>query len=192
MEEVASEYPVQYVKYHRGLVQLRNALLSPRKVPPEVIIIWGETGSGKSYFVQHYPERVDGESVYAGMYSTGGQYWFDGYDGVSDMLFDEFDSSKWNIQFMLRLLDRYPLQVPSKGGFVKLSNAKRIFLVSNIPPYQWYAGVAPAVLAAFHRRVSKTLNFIDQQTWIDVPVATAMQGTYVPPTVVSTPPAQVV
>lgn len=175
LAEVAQEFPVSYIKFHRGIAQLSSVIRPQRSLPPEVIVIWGPTGTGKSRYVHEASP-----SVYTGMYSSSGSYWFDGYDGTSDMLFDEFDSTKWNLQFMLRLLDRYPLQVPTKGGFVRLGNAERIFLVSNIPPHQWYAGVDPEVLKALHRRVSKTLHMPALQTVIDVSPVTAMQGTYVP------------
>ena len=44
--------------------------------------------------------------------------WFDGYDGQDTAIFDDFRASGNRFSYILRLIDRYPMDVPVKGGFV--------------------------------------------------------------------------
>lgn len=48
----------------------------------------------------------------------GGSLWFDGYMGQEVAVFDDFRPWWCRFDYLLRLLDRYPMQVPVKGGFV--------------------------------------------------------------------------
>lgn len=94
----------------------------PRKVPV-VTYIWGQTGSGKTREV--YEREQSSLFVYPG------KGWFDGYENQEAALFDDFRADDGiSIGFLLRLLDRYPLRVPIKGGFVSW-RPKRIYITSN-------------------------------------------------------------
>lgn len=50
--------------------------------------------------------------------SKGAQLWFDGYLGESVAVFDDFRPWWCRFDYLLALLDRYPIRVPVKGGFV--------------------------------------------------------------------------
>lgn len=45
--------------------------------------------------------------------------WFDGYTGQAYVIIDDFRGSSCKFSFLLKLLDRYPLMVPIKGGYVR-------------------------------------------------------------------------
>jgi hypothetical protein len=155
MRAVAEELPTVFVKYHRGLAALRDILQEKRSQPPVVTVMWGPTGCGKSRAVFEASPNV-----YNCMYAPQrGTMWFDGWNGECDLLFDEFDPSLWPIQKMLRIMDRYPMQVPRKGGSITITNGcEHIYLVSNVSPVHWYRDVDQAVRLAFARRVSEWIE----------------------------------
>lgn len=138
---VAALHPTQFVKYHKGLSALQNQWCAPPTVAPvmeyrtdfptEVLVFWGPSGSGKSRrcreidpLLYNVPEPVNG------------CIWFDGYNGEATILLDDFYG--WiKYHTLLQYLDRYPLQVPVKGSFVR-RNWTKVLITSNKPPAEWY------------------------------------------------------
>lgn len=110
---------VAVVKFHRGLTVLRSLTQPTRTQPPKVFWIAGETGTGKTRSVFKSARLLTGGSDDDIWISSGGLRWFDGYDGQSVAIFDDFRAKHvTSFAFLLRLLDRYPVSVEFKGGFV--------------------------------------------------------------------------
>jgi hypothetical protein len=144
MSEVAELHPMVYVRMHRGLQALKSSYdRSKPKIVPEVIVFHGQTGVGKTY-------KVTSESPSCFMVSN--YKWYDGYDGVSDICFDEY-MGQITINNFLRLLDRYPVQVETKGGVV-VFNPPRIYITSHSPPSEWYPD-HPERLPELMRRITR-------------------------------------
>lgn len=62
--------------------------------------------------------------------------WWDGYVGQDTVLLDDFKAwFPWS--YLMQLLDRYPMQVETKGGFVHM-RATRFIITCNVHPAQWY------------------------------------------------------
>lgn len=109
---------VAVVKFAKGLTILRGLLQQPRSEAPFVFWLHGETGVGKtrSAFESARALARGDDDIWI---SSGGLRWFDGYDGQSVAIFDEFRAKHvTSFAFLLRLLDRYPMSVEFKGGFV--------------------------------------------------------------------------
>lgn len=105
------------VKFHKGLIYLRSILLPQRTTAPTVIWLHGDTGVGKTRYALELSEREFGQHNY--WISSGGLRWFDGYDGQPVAIFDDFRTKHVShFSFLLRLLDRYPVQCEIKGGYV--------------------------------------------------------------------------
>lgn len=141
IKEVAADNPETYIKYHKGMEKLRQHLISDRNWATEVHIIWGAPGSGKTRKV--YEENKD-------IYSKPDGQWWDGYDGHEIVLIDDFDGINIPYETMLKICDRYPLQLACKGGFVNFV-AKKIYITSNINPDEWWLN---RVQDAFKRRIT--------------------------------------
>lgn len=112
-------HAVAVVKFSRGLTVVRNLLAPVRdpSKPPFVIWLWGETGTGKTRAAIEYA-RVVGADAWI---SNGGLQWFDGYVGQRVAILDDLRNKHLvgtaGFSFLLRLLDRYPFEVPYKGGY---------------------------------------------------------------------------
>lgn len=119
------------LKYRKGLQWYVCGQLKPRDWKSTVFLFRGPTGTGKT-------KRVWDECKEEGLRPwvwPGGQ-WFDGYTGQQVVLFDDF-CGELGFRLLLRLLDRYPMQVPVKGSHVEWC-PKKIYITSNLSPGEWY------------------------------------------------------
>lgn len=134
MYECAKMFPVEYIKYNKGLEKLQNILQSkelPTFIKMEVIVFWGQSGSGKSKRARELDPNL-----YNVPEPINGTVWFDGYDGEDTILLDDFYG--WlKYHTLLQFLDGYKMMVPVKGGFTQ-KRWKRVIITSNKPPEEWY------------------------------------------------------
>ncbi len=124
------------------------------KMPPCVIWLYGPTGTGKTQFV------CDNEQ-YDETWTSGNELkWFDNYTGQQVALLDDFRGSACKFSWLLRLLDRYPLEVEVKGGFTSWVPL-RIYITSCHSPGECYRGVTDENLDQLYRRLHKVINTAD-------------------------------
>lgn len=126
---VAAENPGLFVHHGRGLQHLLNVTdIRRRTWKTEVFVHWGAPGSGKTH-----DTPIDGYYLRRG---NGGAVWWDGYDGESDVVIDDYYGwLPWGT--ILCLLDNRPMRVDVKGGSLPFC-ARRIYITSNRHPDQWY------------------------------------------------------
>ncbi len=98
---------------------------------PEVHWYWGPTGSGKS--------RRARELCPNAWWSGNSLRWWQGYDGHEDVIIDDFRGDFCTFHELLRILDRYPFLVETKGGSRQLL-AKRIIITCPYEPSGAYRG----------------------------------------------------
>jgi len=131
LRDVAVEHGSSFIKYHRGFSRYLQVTSSRRSEAPKVSLYFGPTGTGKtrkaieeneSYFRKHPDTK-----------------WFDGYTGQKVLLLDDFSgaSSKMSLNYLLQLIDRYPMDVEVKGGYESLQ-ATTIIITTNNHPNLWY------------------------------------------------------
>jgi len=130
IREVSRIYPEQFVKFNKGFRDLRALQILPRNLDkmPEVIVLWGPTGTGKTRdaYTKFWPD----EPHYLWKPSNGN--WWDGYDGEKKIIIDEFRAQMtWSD--ILGLLDRNEYRAPFKGGFVNIV-ADKFVITSPFPP----------------------------------------------------------
>jgi hypothetical protein len=129
-KEIAEKFPSAAIRYGNGIIRLQQHCAIPRTEPPELWCLWGKTGVGKTRRIWEFAE-------YDKIWVHPEGRWFDGYDGHPAVLFDDFDGSWFKITYLLKLIDRYPFNVPVKGAFVNW-NPKVIYFTANHHPKEWY------------------------------------------------------
>lgn len=102
---------------------------------PTVNWYWGKTGTGKTRAaIEEAESHGGGDPLWI---SSDTFKWFDGYDAHDVVLFDDFRSDGVSLPWMLRLLDRYPVRVPIKGGY-RAFKPKVIYITCPRPPQECF------------------------------------------------------
>lgn len=141
-EEEIADYDFElWVRNYRAFREYKLMITPNRDHEVEVIVLQGPTGTGKSKWAK---------DNFADAYWKQRSIWWDGYMGQDTVVIDEFYG--W-IPFdtLLRICDRYPLLVETKGGQVNFV-AKRIIITTNAVPSSWYKNV---YFNSFVRRVNE-------------------------------------
>jgi len=154
--EIANTYFGRWCIYRRSFQSFRSLLIKPRNWKPYVECLWGNTGLGKTRFVHH---MYGTDNIYTWVGGT----WFDGYMGQPVALFDDY-RGEIDISLFLRILDRYALRLPVKGGFVEWA-PRKIFITSNEHPNFWYEELHIRTWQALERRIK--ITHVEQDIFID-------------------------
>lgn len=154
-KELLDLTPATFIRYCRSARAARAVFSKEARSPfrhVECVVIIGPTGYGKTRSALQRGGL--GDTYILDNPGSGGQLWFDGYEGESTLLIDEFYG--W-IKFgkLLRILDGYRLQVNIKHGH-SWANWSRVFITSNVEPREWYSRVKidDNRFAALERRIT--------------------------------------
>lgn len=167
MADISRQFFGQFIRYHRGfqLYQLYNP--KRRERPPHVLILSGPTGLGKTRMAEGRGrfEDVSWKPPYDG---SGADHWFDGYCGQRVHVWDEFCESQCKLPFLLRILDRYPIVVQTKGAYIPYT-PEEIVITTNENPNDWYGGhLLRDMIPQLKRRVHHHYVFAADGTFTDV------------------------
>jgi len=129
LTDIAMDFPVQFIKFHKGIGALQARCVVPRCAVPQVRVFHGGTGTGKSFRAR---EWLPNAYVWHPQQGT----WFDGYEGQDEVIFEEF---RGQIPFgmLLSLLDQYDCKVQFKGGMCEFA-ATKIAITSPLHPSEWF------------------------------------------------------
>lgn len=150
-----TEHTSSWFRYNKALDRARLLFGKKRDEPTEVWVLLGPTGCGKTeYALRNFT------SAY---WKPPGKWW-DGHnpDEEETVICDEYYG--W-FQFgeLLRMGDKTPLLVETKGGHIHF-RAKRLVLISNRAPIQWYPNVHRSNshnFEALYRRFTKVLIWLN-------------------------------
>lgn len=145
LKDIAIEHPGTYIKFHKGLEKLKSIISPRRSWKTELIIYWGKSGTGKSRKAwEEYPNA----------YSKDGSKWWDGYNDQDVVIIDDFEG-EIPYREMLKITDRYPYRVQTKGGYSELL-VKKIIITSNKHPSEWFQRES---ITEFERRIDTIKEF---------------------------------
>jgi hypothetical protein len=152
--DVALQCPQQFIQYNGGLAKWQAMLQPQRNWPMTVYWLWGKTGVGKSRWAH--------ENTEAPYYKDPNTKWWCGYAGQKEVIIDDYRPSKeMPFNYMLALLDRYPMQVQSKHGNHQFIS-KKIFITcpkdieSTLKDMEW---VGEELIDQFKRRITQEIHF---------------------------------
>lgn len=134
----------KYVAYKK-----RKAARTNRDAP-EVYVRIGATGKGKSKWL----DDKYGLGGWAEVPCNKGQ-WFDYCDDSDVIVFNDVSPGQVpTVDLFKRLTDRYPVQVPVKGGYITWK-PKVIVFTSNHEIIDWWPDIKPVDYSAVVRRITK-------------------------------------
>jgi hypothetical protein len=156
IQELAMQEPEAFIKYSNGLIKLSMFYVKPRDFMTEVYWVYGPTGTGKSRWVY---DQVDKESYY---FKNATTKWWCGYAGQKDVVLDDFRPNKeMPFEYMLNLMDRYPMMVEMKGGTTHFL-AQRLFVTAPCEPKDVWSHcewLKDEQLNQFTRRIKYVIAF---------------------------------
>lgn len=118
-------------------------------LPPEVIVLWGVTGTGKSRRALD-----DGAmSIHANL-----AWPFAEYRGQKTVVFDDY-RGEFPIGYFLKLIDGHPITVPLMYVGNKPWVPTKIYITSNKHPKDWYPKIDEASYKALCRRFTNIEHF---------------------------------
>jgi len=123
-----------------------------RREAPLVYWFHGSTDSGKTREAWRRAEEV-GADVWC---SHDTLQWFDGYTGQKYVIIDDIRGSSCKFSFLLKLLDRYPLMVPIKGGYVRWLPEVIVITSPRKPKYLYNKGPEDV------RQLTRRIHFVEQ------------------------------
>jgi len=167
LKRLAEEMPSVFVRCHRGMQAYRNITMTYRTEVPKVVVLYGETGAGKSRSARNMMPRLEGQEPPCADFdqfwvwdpSLGS--WFQNYDGHKYVIFEEF-RGQLPFGVILTLLDRYHCQVQNKGGSANWL-ATRIVITSPVHPREWYTSLSTndGQLAQLMRRITDVFQLVN-------------------------------
>ena len=141
--EIAEAHFGSYCRFHRAFTNYRRLKQTAKDWKTEVYVLYGPPGTGKSRYCQDNSRNAYWKQI---------DKWWCGYEDHADVVLDDFYGwLPWNV--LLRISDRYPVLVETKGGNVNWQ-ARRLFITTNTLPHLWYPKMS-SVFPAFVRRVEK-------------------------------------
>ncbi len=137
-----------WTKYYKSFERYKRLNAGDRTWKTRVILYRGESGAGKS------KRALD---KYPNAYWQNRQQWWCGYAGHTVVVLDDYDG--WlPLATFLRLLDRYPMMVETKGGQAAFI-ARTVVITTNDPVCNWYPKASEERLRAINRRIDEEWSF---------------------------------
>ncbi len=155
--DLIDDHLMVFARYPK-LYDIINSKRPERDIPPIVSLLIGPTGLGKTRYV--YDKYQGDEELYQTPLSNG-TMWYDTYDGHEIVLIDDFAgaASHMTLTTLLKLLDRYPQLVPTKGSHTWFYPT-HVYVTTNILPKDWYKWENRGEqYLAIERRFAHTLLF---------------------------------
>lgn len=150
----------RYPKFYDTLTMLNRPSRSAGN-PLSVTLLYGQTGLGKTRSV--IDRFGDDDDFYIAPLNNG-TMWYDTFDGHKRVLLDDFSGSSSHISLcsLLRLLDRYPVLVPTKGSHTWWLPSE-VYLTTNVLPKDWYKWDGrPEQYRALARRFTRVVMFYER------------------------------
>ena len=150
--------PVSMFRYGRQYAAAAAVLTPQRSKIPLVLWFSGRSGSGKSSFISEICDR-------SLIFLAWSNQWFDGYDGADHKVFvlDDARGKDFQPNWLLRLLDRFPLKLAVKGSSTEM-RAPVIIITSCQDPERFWAESCETAgrvepFAQLDRRINESFVF---------------------------------
>jgi hypothetical protein len=149
--EIFSEFPGHFIRYARGIARAVQLRMPVRNFVTEVHWFYGATGTGKT--------RAASELSVDAYWKNPSHQWWDGYCGQENVIIDDYRCDFCKFSELLRLFDRYPLQLQVKGGTVNFL-AKKLYVTAPRRPDDMWQNRCEEDINQLMRRIFEIREFV--------------------------------
>ncbi len=128
--EMYDDHFAHMCRYRHIFGDLRKTMTFGLRLDLEVHLYVGPTGLGKTR------KAFDNEDVFRTPAKGGTHTWYDGYDGHTVAILDDF-TGEMPLKELLIMTDIYQHRVEIKGNYIEWE-PKKIIFTSNYVPRKWY------------------------------------------------------
>lgn len=160
----------EMLRYGKAFERYRVSMRSKHRTwQTKAVVLFGPPATGKSHKAWETAIANYGDDDVYPLQLEGDTVWWDGYCGQKCVIIEEF-YGQMKIGYLLKLLDKHPLLVQTKGGMTPFI-AEMIIFTTNEHPTMWYGkGAEPGlpskipldVLRALKRRFEGSLGTIQE------------------------------
>lgn len=157
---ILEKYPRLSMSMTKGIEKARLIYARDQgRTQPYVVVFHGSTGTGKSHRAQAIADANGGGFTFRK--GNGGNMWADGYDPLLHpvVIFDEMDGSFMSYRQLLRVCDKWPLVLDTKGGAVNFT-PKIIVFTAHKHPKEWYSEDTVKDITELMRRLTGSFGAI--------------------------------
>ena len=116
----------RHVAYSRVARDIAAQRFQHRTRGPKVVVLTGETGTGKT---RTSVALFKAEEYYI---KEADNRWWDGYTQQKGIIIDDY-CSNFSLDYLLRLLDMYPMTVEIKGGTIRIKSQYIFITIIGLP-----------------------------------------------------------
>ena len=151
MRDIVELDGIGFLKHFKGISCIRSLYTEPRKEKTKVFWFYGGTGLGKSHLIHEIAPSA---------YWKQNSGWWCGYEPALhvDIVVDDYRTRFCEFEELLKLFDKYPLTVQTKGGNVPFT-AKRIFISTPRSPSDTWSLRNDEDLQQLLRRIDVIIEF---------------------------------
>lgn len=148
---VARSFDPMLMRLKRNVLFTVKQYYEPRPYRTTCVLLWGETGLGKSSLCRWWCEQLGWDHYRITSTSSGGITWWDGYDGQKVVWVDELDHKTFSLELWKELANDGALWLEQKGSRV-LFTSLLLLACSNDPPERLFGDFGLSHISAIRRR----------------------------------------
>ncbi len=138
LRNAISSDPATYCRNHNGLEKWdlfckREAIYDRVTREVQVMVLFGDAGSGKSYYARHFDP---GNSWPLPDIEPKARLNIDGYNNQRTLIIEDFDG-EMPFRSLLKVLDIYNVDFNTKGAY-SCANWNWVIITTNKHPTEWY------------------------------------------------------
>jgi hypothetical protein len=152
LEEVARAHPIEYIKFTKGIMSYHDMVLPKwEEQPRQFIILWGQTGSGKSWGAS---QIIGSDSYFKGDYNNSSHISFENYDGQKWIWLEEYKGLGLFCDDLKTMTDRGECRLRGRGC-TKKGLHHGVIITSQSDPSTWFPNESEEDMSALLRRVTR-------------------------------------
>ncbi len=127
--QLMTDHPESTHRFYRFLDRIAVNVQPQRTTKTKVIWIYGTTGTGKSHYAhEHYPHAY---------YKNLEESFWENYNGQEAIILEDLRPHHMRLSTLLRLMDKYPMQVKVKGASAQF-RSEVVIVTSDRHPRDFY------------------------------------------------------